>query len=251
MDIVLFLFVFIDWLLAKLLLVAPLLLPAIAFFVLRRLGLRVKVAILLTTAPVLLFLAWVLYGLNELNARCENSTLIRSTSERLGPIDTLFVVDGPGWWMDTRFDIERHSYRNRRGEDVFHRIAAKKENRKPNDGRGQLLETELRSRYRVTVEQPRESSLAQHYLTTASVTISDRATGKLLASVQEPAWGGGLLGSYIAAALANNPFITFPRYLSCGYAGKEIGVFRDRREPRSDLYRLADEQLIDQLFSVN
>jgi hypothetical protein len=248
MDIVLFVFIY--WLLAKLLLVAPILLPAIAFFALRRLGLGVKVAILLATAPVLLFLAWVLYGLNELNARCENSTLVRSTSERLGPIGTLFVVDGPpGWWMDTRFDIERHSYRNRRGEDVFRRIAAKKENIRPNDGR--LLERELRSRYRVTVEQPRESSLAQHYLTTASVTISDRATGKLLASVQEPAWGGGLLGSYIAAALANNPFITFPRYLSCGYAGKEIGVFRDRREPRSDLYRLADEQLIDQLFSVN
>jgi hypothetical protein len=249
MDIVLF--VLIDWLLAKLLLVSPLLLPAFVFLVLRRLGLGIKFALVLATAPVLLLLAWVLYGLNELNAHCENSTIVRSTSEKLGPIDTLFVVDGPGWWMDTRFDIERHSYRNRRGEDVFHRIAAKKENTKPNDGRGQLLETELRSQYRVTVEQPRESSLAQHYLTTASVTISDRATGKPLASVQETAWGGGLIGSYLAAALANNPFATFPRYLSCGYAGKEIGVFRDRREPRSDLYRLADEQLIDQLFTVN
>lgn len=248
MDIVLFVFIF--WLLAKLLLASPLLLPAIAFFILRRLGLGFKIAIALASAPVLLFLAWVLSGLYELSARCESPPLIRSTSEKLELIDTLFVVDGPsGWWMDTRFDIEKHSYRNRHGEDVFRRIAAKQENIRPNDGR--LLEKELRSRYRVTVEQPRESSLAQRYLTTASVTISDRATGKVLASVQEPAWGGGLTGSYIAAALANNPFITFPRYLSCGYAGKEIGVFRDRREPRSDLYRLADERLIDQLFTID
>lgn len=248
MDIVLFVLVF--WLLAKLLIVSPVAFPVAVFYCLRRFGIGKRTSVLIGVVPTFLFLAWAMYGLSELRDSCQNTLLVRSVSEKLGPIDALFIVDGPGrWWLDNRVDIEKHVTRTNEGIDRFSRQSTKKDNKA--NQHGWLLETELRSRYMVTIEPPANGNFWQRYLTSALITVEERSTGKIVAKLQEPAWGGGLVSSYITALTDNNPFSHINRYLSCGYAGHGIGVFRGRSDARRDLYQSADQNLIDRLFIVN
>lgn len=244
------LIVFISWLLAKALLVAPLALPASAFFFLRRFGIGRRFAALIAVVPVVLFLAWALYGLYELHDNCQSTQLVRSTPEKLGPIDALLIVDGPGmWWMDKRIDIERHSFRTREGIDQYSTWPAKNENR--GTRHGWLSEAELRSRYKVTIEPPINGNFWQRYLRFGLITVEERSTGNIVAKLEEPAWGGGLAGSYITALTEDNPFSQINRYLSCGYAGQQIGIFRGQSDARRGFYQSADQNLIDQLFVIN
>jgi hypothetical protein len=248
MDIVLF--VFISWLLAKLLIVSPILLPAVAFYCLRRSGVGKASSALIAVVPVFLFIAWAVSGLSDLRDICQSTQPLHNTSEKLGSIDALLIADGPGrWWLDTRVDIERHHFKTNEGIDKFSRKSTKNENSAIR--KGLLSETDLRSLYKVTIEPPANGDFWQRYLTSALITIEERSTGKLVAKVREPAWGGGLVGSYISALTNNNPFSHINRYLSCGYAGQEIGIFRGQSNSRRELYQSADQNLTDQFFIVN
>lgn len=243
---VILLIVLINFASAILLILAPFAVPALIFYLLRRYGIGIRPAVLISIVPALLLFAWVLDGLYGLSDRCRNTTIVRATSEKLGPIDAL-LIDGPGmWWLYDKIDIERHEYGGQGKTDQFWRREAKKEVRKR--GRQMLSEAELRSRYKVTIGQPHDGNFWQRYLTSASITIEERSTGKLIASVEESAWGGGLAGSFVAALSKLNPFYSSHRYLSCGYAGEEIGIFRGDSKDRSQLYRTADQNLIEQVF---
>ena len=248
--IIILLYVFVDYLLAKFWLLLPILVPVIVFYALRRYKTGGKTALFAVFVPFILILTWVLYGLHELSESCQNDTILRSPSEKLGPIDTLLILDGPGrWWMDNkRINIERHSFRGRDGTDYFSRDNSKKT--AVELAKSRLVETELYSRYKVTVEPPNNGNFWQRYLTSASITIEERSTGNLVAKISEPAWGGGLAGIYIAALTQNSPFGLTNNYLSCGYAGQEIGVFRGPSDTRKRLYKIADQNLIDQVFKI-
>jgi len=228
------------------LIVAPLAVPALAFYLLQRYGIGIKSAALISIVPALLLFAWVLSGLYELDDRCGNTAIVHSASEKLGPIDALLIIDGPGrWWLGGKVDIERPLPEGM-GANRFSRTEVKKEGRNPR--RVSLPEAELRSRYKVTVGRPHDGNFWHRYLTSALITIEERSTGNLVASVQEPAWGGGLAGSYIAGLSKVNPFSGPNSYLSCGYAGQEIGIFRGDAKDRRQLYQSSDENLIEQVF---
>ncbi len=225
------------------LIAAPFAVSMIAFYLLRRRGKEFKPSVIFSVIPILLLLAWPLSGLFNLGEKCDQTSLVRFNSEKLGPIDAL-LIDGPGmWWLNGKIDVERPEYGN---ANLFRIREAKQENKKR--GSQPLSETELRSRYKVTIEQPQGGNFLQRYLTTASIKIEDRATKAMVASIQESVWGGGLAGSYIAALSKLNPFYSSNRYLSCGYAGQEIGIFRGDSKQRSQLYRAADQGLIEQVF---
>mgnify|MGYP000913885251 FL=1 len=248
MDIVLF--VFVSWLFAKLLIVSPVLLPAVAFYCLRRFGVGKASSALIAVVPIFLFIAWAVYGLSDLRDICQSTQPLHNTSKKSGSIDALLIVDGPGrWWLDKRVDIERHEFQTNEGIDKFSRKSAKEENEAIR--KGWLSEADLRSLYKVTIESPANGDFWQRYLTSALITVEERSTGKLLVKIQEPAWGGGLVSSYITALTDNNPFSHINRYLSCGYAGQEIGIFRGPSNARRDLYQSADQNLTDQFFIVN
>jgi hypothetical protein len=232
--------------LSALMVVAPFAVPTLVFYLLRRYGVGFKAAIFYGVAPVLLLLVWPLSGLFDLSEKCGQTSLVRSSSEKLGPVDAL-LIDGPGmWWLDGKIDVERPKY----GEaNQFWRREAKQENKKR--APQSLSEAELRSRYKVTIERPQGGDFLQRYLTTASIKIEDRATGAMVASVQEPAWGGGLAGGYIGALSALNPFLSDNRYLSCGYATQGFGIFRSPSKERSQLYMSADQELIEQVLILS
>jgi hypothetical protein len=226
-----------------LLVVAPFAVPALAIYLLHRYGMGIKTAALVSIVPVLLFFAWVLDGLYELEEQCGNIALLHLPTEKLGPINALLIIDGPGrWWLDEKTDIERPAYLSGK----YRRWDATKEGRRPY--RKLLSESELRSRYKITIGQPHDGNFWQRYLTSALITIEERSTGTLVAKVQESAWGGGLAGSYVGALSKLNPFYGSNRYLSCGYAGQEIGIFRGDSRDRRQLYQSADENLIRQVF---
>ncbi len=229
-----------------LMVVAPVAIAVLAFYQFRRKGVGFKPATLLSTIPVMALLAWPLSGLFELSRQCGTTSVAHSNSEKLGPIDAL-LIDGPGmWWLDGKIDVERPDYGK---ADQFWRREAKKDNIKR--GPRPLSETEIRSRYKVTIERPQGGNFLQRYLATVSIKIEELATGAIVARVQEPAWGGGLVGSYIGALSALNPFLTDNKYLSCGYAGEEVGIFRSASKERSQLYRSADQKLIEQVFILS
>jgi hypothetical protein len=244
--VVILLIVLINFVSAILLIVAPFAVPALIFYLMRRYGIGIRSAVFISVVPTLLLLAWVFDGLYGLSDRCRNTTIVRATPEKLGPIDAL-LIDGPGmWWLYGKIDIERPEYGRQGKTDQFGRREAKKENRKP--GRQLLSEAELRSRYKVTVGLPTDGNFWQRYQTSASIVIEERSTGKLVASVEEPAWGGGVAGSFVAALSKLSPFYSSHRYLSCGYAGQEIGIFRGDSKDRRQLYEAADQKLIEQVF---
>lgn len=248
MDIALIVFFF--WLSAKLLIVSPVAIPAVVFYCLHRFGIGKTSSALIAVIPIFLFIFWVMYGLSELSYKCSTTQQVLATSEKLGPIDALLIIDGPGrWWLDNRVDIERPVFRTKGGVDEFSRKSVKTENKATRHGL--LSEAELRSRYKVIIEPPANGNLWQRYVTSALIAVEDRSTGKIVAKLQEPAWGGGLVSSYITALTDNNPFRHINSYLSCGYAGQEIGVFRGQSESRRELYKSADQNLINQLFVVN
>ena len=82
---VILLIVLVYFLSAMLLIVAPLAVPVLTFYLLRRFGIQSKPAILYGVAPVFLLSAWVLSGLYDLSNQCENTSIARSSSEKLGP----------------------------------------------------------------------------------------------------------------------------------------------------------------------
>lgn len=232
--------------LSVLMVVAPFAVAALAFYLLRRYGVGFRSSVLYSAVPVLLLLAWPLSGLYELSDQCAHTSIVRSGSEKIGPIDAL-LIDGPGmWWLHGKIDVEGPEYGRHGKTNQFWRREVRAENKKR--GPQSLSENELRSRYKVTIELPQGGSFLQRYLTSASITIEERATGILVASTQEPAWGGGLAGNYIAALSKLNPFYSSTRYLSCGYAGREIGIFRGDSKERRQLYQFADQKLIEQVF---
>lgn len=228
---------------AVVLVLAPFAVSVLVFYLVKRRGVNSRSATLLAVTPLVLFLAWPLSGLVALSQKCEQESLERSSAEKLGPIDAM-LVDGPGmWWLNGKIDVERPEY----GKTGFYwRREAKRENKK--HGPRSLSEDKLRSQYKVTIEQPQEVTYLQQCLTSAYIKIEDRTTGAMVARVQEPVWGGGLAGNYIAALTILNPFYVQNRYLSCGYAGHTIGLFRGSSKERSQLYRSADQRLIEQVF---
>ena len=238
MDILFIVLVF--FVFALLVATAPLTVPALGFYLLKRAGLNSKAALIVTVALTLALLAWPLSGFYSLSEQCENPALTRTNAEKLGPIDTLLIVDGIGrWWQDQSLDIERQT-----SEGRFGWTQAKTGKRKG------VSEAELRSRYRITIEPPHDGSFLNRYLASGKILIEERVTGNLVASVQEPAWGGGVAGTFIAAVAEKNPFYFHSRYLSCGYTGKSIGVFRGNSESRRWLYQSADHNLIEQVFTL-
>lgn len=225
---------------ALLVVTAPLTVPALGFYLLKKAGLKSKAALVVTAALTLGLLAWPLSGLYSLSEQCENPTLTRANAEKLGTIDTLLIVDGIGrWWQDQSLDIERQGYDGR-----FGWTQAKTEKRKG------VSEAELRSRFRITIEPPHDGSFLNRYLASGKILIEERISGNLIASVQEPAWGGGVAGTFIAAVAEKNPFYVHSRYLSCGYIGKGIGVFRGNSQSRQRLYQSADHNLVEQVFAL-
>lgn len=238
MDILLIVLVFFFF--ALLVVTAPFTVPTIGYKLLKRAGSNSKVALIVVVALTSVLFAWPLSGLYSLSEQCENPTLTRAKAERLGPIDTLLIVDGIGrWWQDQSLDIERQGYDGR-----FGWTQAKIEKRKV------VSEAELRSRYRITIEPPHDGSFLNRYLASGKILIEERISGNLVASVQEPAWGGGVAGTFIAAVAEKNPFYVHSRYLSCGYTGKDIGVFRGNAESRRLLYQSADHNLVEQVFTL-
>jgi hypothetical protein len=148
------------------------------------------------------------------------------------------------WWLNEKIDLERPVY----GRPGFYsRTGPIRESNAKNRARS-VPEAELRSRYKVTIERPLEGNFLQQYVTKALIKIEDRATGSMVARIEEPVWGGGIAGNYIAALTVLNPFNVGKRYLSCGYAGNENGLFRGSSKERSHLYRLADQNLIERIF---
>ena len=226
--------------------IAPFAMAAFGYYLLRRKGTDQRRAVLFGIVPVLAVLAWPLTGLLDLHEQCGRTAIVRSSAEKLGPVSTLFV-EGPGmWWLDGRIDIERRDYGR---ADLF----VRREIKKVNDRRHpiSLTQAELRSRYKVSVNRPESGSFFQRYLTSAAIVIEERTTGTIVASFTEPAWGGGLAGSYIGVFTALNPFLTDNNHLSCGYAGEELGIFRGHSKERSKLYREADQRLIEQVFVLS
>ncbi|MDO8207786.1 MAG: hypothetical protein Q7T38_08205 [Gallionella sp.] len=219
---------------------APFTVPALGLYLLKRAGLNSKAALVVTAALTLALLAWPLSGLYSLSEQCENPTLTQINAEKLGPIDTLLIVDGIGrWWQNQSLDIERPV-----SEGKFGLVQANTGKRKG------VSEAELRSRYRITIESPHDGHFLNRYLASGRILIEERLTGKLVARVQEPAWGGGVAGTFIAAVAEKNPFYVHSRYLSCGYTGKDLGVFRGNSESRRRLYQSADHNLVEQVFTI-
>ncbi len=236
-----FLFIYLVFFVFALLVVtAPLTVPALGLYLSKKAGLNSRVALAVITALTVALLAWPISGLYVLSEQCEIPTLTRARAEKLGPIDTLLIGDGIGrWWQDQSLDIERQV-----SEGRFGLVQANTGKRKG------VSEAELRSRYRITIEAPHEGGFLSRYLASGKILIEERSTGDLVASVQEPAWGGGMAGTFIAAVAEKNPFYAHSRYLSCGYTGKDIGVFRGNSESRRQFYQSADHNLVEQVFII-
>ena len=144
--------------LAVLIVVAPLAVAAPAFYLLRR-GISFKSAILFSAVPLSLLFVWPLTGLSELSRQCERTYIVHSNSKKIGPIDALLIVGrGSLWWVDRAIDIEMPERPN--GEpQQFWRI----EKRTSKAGHKALSETELRSRYRLTISLPQGGNFLQRY----------------------------------------------------------------------------------------
>jgi hypothetical protein len=95
---------------ALLVLGAPVVLVAMGCRLLRRKGISFKRAIMYSTVPVIVLLAWPLSGLYELNQQCGHTALSRSNPDKLGPIDVLLIEGAGMWWLDGRIDVERPEY---------------------------------------------------------------------------------------------------------------------------------------------
>jgi hypothetical protein len=226
--------------------VAPFVVAMLIFNLLRRYGIGFKLAFIGGIAPVLLLLAWPLSGLIGLREKCDNTSSVNSGFEKLGPVDAL-LIDGPGmWWLDGKIDVERPEWG--KVEKFWRREATQVDKRRGNRSPRLFTEAELRSKYKVTLRGPQGGDFLHRYQTTASIKIEDRTTGAIVASVQEPAWGGGLAGCYIGALTSLNPLNTNSRYLSCGYASKGFGIYRGNSKERYQLYRSADQKLIEKVF---
>lgn len=244
---------------ALLVLSAPVALVVMGYRLLRRRGIGSKPAIVYITAPVLVLLAWPLSGLYELNQQCGHTALSRSNPDKLGPIDAL-LIEGPGmWWLDGRIDVEQPEYilkskglfvgAEREKTDMFLRKEANPA--KVKTAATRLPENNLRSHYKVTIKQPEVTSYLERYITSAPIVIEERATGRIVASFTESAWGGGLAGNFVAAFSKLNPFYNGNRFLSCGYTEQRVGVFRERSRKRDEFYENADKRLIEDIFILS
>lgn len=227
--------------LALLLITAPLTFAVVGYALLMKTGLNSRVAIGTVFVSAIALLAWPLSGLYGLSEQCEKSILVRAHAEKLGPIDTLLIYDGIGrWWQDQSHDLERPL-----PGGGFQWWQANGGNRK------RVTEGELRSRYRIRIEPPHGGDFFNRYQASGSILIEERASGNQVASFVEPAWGGGVVGAFIASVVERNPFHAHSRYLSCGYTGRVVGVFRGNSEFRQHLYQSADHNLVEQVFTFS
>lgn len=191
---------------------------------------------------ILIVIAWPLSGFYELSCQCEHPAPIeKNVSQKIGPIDIL-LVDGPALnWLLGKIDIEEPRWH---GSSRYRRIEVETYPILREEFQ-ELKESELRSRYKVVIEWPEEGKFIYRYLTKASIRIEDRETGVVLVKTYERAWGGGIVGAYIA--MLNNMTFLSPsetNYMSCGYAGHKIMKYRSR----FDLYEKADRKLLEEIF---
>lgn len=225
------------------LIVAPFAISGLLFYLMKRRGSDYRSATLIAIVPMATFVAWPLLGLVALVEKCEPPSVERSTTGKLGPIDSI-LVEGPGmWWLKDKIAVEKPAY----GKAGFYR------REEPRQAKGishlqTFPESELRSRYKVTIGQPAEGTFLTQYLTAASIRIEDRTTGEMVAQLQERVWGGGLAGYYLSAVTSLNPFNVRNRHVGCGYANSEIILFRGVSRENGMLYRSADQRLIEELF---
>ena len=220
----------------------PIAVGLVMFCVFRLCGMGVRSSALMGIFIILIVITWPLIGLYELSCQCDQFPPIeKKISQKIGPIDIL-LVDGPAMnWLLGKIDIEEPrwhgSSRYRRIEVETYPILREELQ--------ELKESELRSRYQVSIEWPQEGKFVYRYLTKASISITDRETGVVVLKTYEPAWGGGIVGPYIAM-LNNMTFLSSSEtnYLSCGYAGRKIMKYRSR----FDLYEKADRKLLEEIF---
>lgn len=76
----------------------------------------------------------------------------------------------------------------------------------------------------------------------SEMVVIDRDSNKILSKASDLVFGGGIVGIYLSLPKMNNDY----KYLSCGFASREIGTWRpkDSSNPRYTQYLEADAKFI-------
>ena len=224
--------------LALLMIAGPIALPLFVLKELRKRGQKLSVTIGLVLIPILIIVGWPLSGLISLQVNSSKPTIVRSSNEKIGPIQTIFI-DGPMFGVDELITVE--------SPDPWVKTKDHFMLRGPSIRPVSIPEGELKSKYMVVIGISDRGSFLQRYLTKSSIKIKERSTGKLVAQLDEKLWGGGLVGHYISLLSGHSPLES--RYLSCGYANSKVGGYRFGIE-RAKHYKKADQWLIAEIFSL-
>lgn len=226
-------------------LIAPFVVSKLLYILLRRFGIGFKPSVVGSVTPVFLFYAWAVSGLIGL---CGNQDSISALNlpQKLESIDSV-LIDGPGmWYFNSKINVERPAGKNK-FQVLKATIHGKPEGTK--NGFQPISEAELRSKYKITIKKPEGGDFFHRYRTNATITIENRLNGTVVAKINEPAWGGGLAGLYIGTfRIFSSP--SMDNYMSCGYAGNQLGLYRGESQRRRELYITADQKLIQKVFSM-
>jgi hypothetical protein len=82
---------------------------------------------------------------------------------------------------------------------------------------------------------------------TSEIVVMERKSKKVIARAYDLIFGGGIVGQYLHIPKMNYDY----RYLSCGFASKEIGAWRTRHgnDPRYSQYVVADTNFVSTALS--
>lgn len=225
-----------------LLIFSPILLGVALFHLIQKLNIQKTISATVSISTIALILIWPVSGLYKLNTQCNNINKHINDFNKIGPINSLFL-DGPGMWsLNGKIDVERKQYGS---PNLYWKWGDKNKHIR------NITEDNLLSTYKIELLPPKEASYSSRYLTNATVKISDRKTDDILVKLQEPAWGGGIVGAYLSSLTKLNPFHSSDKYLSCGFAGNEIGLYRGSSKARYTLYKKADSDLINKIFILD
>ncbi|MFA6445383.1 MAG: hypothetical protein WCV99_23850 [Sterolibacterium sp.] len=76
----------------------------------------------------------------------------------------------------------------------------------------------------------------------SEMVVIERNSNKILSKASDLVFGGGIIGTYLSLPKMNNDY----KYLSCGFASREIGTWRPKSssDPRFNQYLEADAKFI-------
>lgn len=222
----------------------PLALVVLISYVSQKLGMQKSYAKIISGIVISGFILWPVSGFFQLKNLCDNQERTHFLQKKIGPVNTIFFEGYGGMgWLNKKVNSEFAVYGR---SNEFTRIYV--DGVKNRNNIASMSKSKLLSFYKVSVNAPEVSSFTGRYLSIATIDISERLTERIIYQAKEYTWGGGILGYYIALFHGKSPIKTI--YLSCGYAGDGVGIFRGISSERKKQYYTADKALAGKVFII-